>query len=106
MALSRRARCVLTDSGTVQEECTILHIPNVTLRETTERPETVEIGANLVAGCDVDRILRCIAIATDGPPRWQVPPEYVVPAVADTVVRILAGRLPLGVPGPDAPPIG
>ncbi len=106
VALSRRARCVLTDSGTVQEECTILHIPNVTLRETTERPETVEIGANLVAGCDVDRILRCIAIATDGPPRWQVPPEYVVPAVADTVVRILAGRLPLGVPGPDAPPIG
>jgi UDP-N-acetylglucosamine 2-epimerase (non-hydrolysing) len=44
------ARLVLTDSGGVQEECCILGTPCVTIRENTERPETVEVGANILAG--------------------------------------------------------
>ena len=41
---------MLTDSGTVQEECCILGVPAVTVRDTTERPETVECGSNVLSG--------------------------------------------------------
>ncbi len=52
------ARLVLTDSGGVQEECCILGVPCVTLRESTERPETIQVGANVLAGYRSDRILQ------------------------------------------------
>jgi len=48
---------VMTDSGGIQEEACILGVPCVTLRENTERPETVEVGANVVAGTDPDTVL-------------------------------------------------
>jgi UDP-N-acetylglucosamine 2-epimerase (non-hydrolysing) len=53
------ARLILTDSGGVQEEACILGIPCVTLRDNTERPETVEVGANMLAGASADRIVEC-----------------------------------------------
>lgn len=55
--LESKARLVLTDSGEVQEVCCILRVPCVTLRENTERPETVMIGANSIAGTDPGKIL-------------------------------------------------
>lgn len=91
VALETHARCVLSDSGTVQEECSILRVPNVTLRDVTERPETVECGSNLLTGCNVDNILHAVATATARPPTWQPPAEYVAPAVSETVLRILTG---------------
>lgn len=51
------ARAVLTDSGSLQEEACVLGIPCVTLRDDTERPETVEMGANVLAGTDCERIV-------------------------------------------------
>ncbi|NYZ17772.1 UDP-N-acetylglucosamine 2-epimerase (non-hydrolyzing) [Azospirillum sp. RWY-5-1] len=92
VALETHARCVLSDSGTVQEECSILRVPNVTLRDVTERPETVECGSNLLTGCDRSAILRAVAIATAKPPAWQPPPEYLAPDVSGTVLRILTGH--------------
>ena len=50
LQLEANARLALTDSGGVQEETCILGVPCVTLRENTERPETVEVGANMLAG--------------------------------------------------------
>jgi len=50
LRFERYARLILTDSGGVQEEACILQVPCVTLRDNTERPETVEIGANIIAG--------------------------------------------------------
>ena len=44
--------CVLTDSGTVQEECCIMGVPTVTVRDTTERPETIECGSNVLSGVE------------------------------------------------------
>jgi UDP-N-acetylglucosamine 2-epimerase (non-hydrolysing) len=49
VALEKQAKCVLSDSGTVQEECCIFGVPNVTLRDVTERPETVEVGSNMLS---------------------------------------------------------
>ena len=50
VALERAARCVITDSGTVQEEGCIFGVPNVTIRDVTERPETIECGSNILSG--------------------------------------------------------
>ena len=52
------AKLVLTDSGGVQEETCILGVPCITLRDNTERPETLEVGANIIAGTDPERILQ------------------------------------------------
>ncbi|MBR1368262.1 UDP-N-acetylglucosamine 2-epimerase [Methanocalculus chunghsingensis] len=57
LQLESKARLVLTDSGGVQEESCILGVPCVTLRENTERPETIRVGANMLAGTDRDKIL-------------------------------------------------
>lgn len=57
LKLESNATLVLTDSGGVQEEACILQVPCVTLRDNTERPETVEVGANKVATVDSDKIM-------------------------------------------------
>lgn len=59
MALQSHALLVLTDSGGVQEESCILRVPCVTLRDNTERPETLHVGSNLLAGDDPDQIVGC-----------------------------------------------
>ena len=56
LELERNAALVFTDSGGLQEESCFFHVPCVTLRENTERPETLEIGANVLAGTDPKRI--------------------------------------------------
>jgi UDP-N-acetylglucosamine 2-epimerase (non-hydrolysing) len=61
------ARLVLTDSGGIQEETTVLGIPCLTLRENTERPITVEMGTNTIVGTDTDRITRAAFAALDAP---------------------------------------
>ncbi|CAD6490948.1 MAG: UDP-N-acetylglucosamine 2-epimerase [Candidatus Argoarchaeum ethanivorans] len=57
LKLESDARLVLTDSGGVQEETCILKVPCVTLRDNTERPETAEVGANVLSGVDSEKIL-------------------------------------------------
>jgi len=89
--LEREARCVLTDSGTVQEECCLLRVPAVTLRDTTERPETVECGSNVLSGCDEDRIVGLARAVADMGKDWLPPAEYLAPHVSDTICRIMAG---------------
>ena len=89
--LEKNAAAVLSDSGTVQEECCILKIPNVTLRDVTERPETIECGSNILSGCEVEDILRCIEIVLSHEPNWTPPEEYLEQHVSDTILRIING---------------
>jgi UDP-N-acetylglucosamine 2-epimerase (non-hydrolysing) len=89
--LEQNALCVLSDSGTVQEECCIFHVPNVTVRDVTERPETVECGSNILSGCDRDSIIRCVNIVLSQPRTWTVPPEYLNPSVSRTVIKTVCG---------------
>lgn len=93
--LEQAAFCLISDSGTVQEEACIFGVPNVTIRDVTERPETVECGSNVLASCDPDSLLRLVAMVTERRGRWQPPAEYLASEVADTVCRLVLGyRLP------------
>lgn len=92
IALERNAFCVLSDSGTVQEECCIFRIANVTLRDVTERPETLECGSNILSGVDPVTIVRCVGMVLDRKPDWSIPPEYLARNVSDTAIRIVLGQ--------------
>ena len=87
LALNDRARIVLTDSGGIQEETTVLGVPCLTLRENTERPATVEHGSNQVVRSgfrshslgELEPILRNPARPYRRPPLWdgQAAPRIV-----------------------------
>ena len=91
LSLERLAYCVLSDSGTVQEECCLFKVPNVTLRDVTERPETVECGSNILSGASSEAVLGCVKTVLAEPPAWLPPSEYLRTDVSTTVVKILLG---------------
>lgn len=91
--LEKHARCIISDSGTVQEEASILRIPNVTLRDVTERAETIEVGSNILSGGAAADLLRAVEIVLHSDSDWTPPGEYLEPHVAMTVVRIVLGYL-------------
>lgn len=91
VALERGAMCVLSDSGTVQEECAIFRTPNITIRDVTERPETIECGSNILSGVDPEGIHSKVGFLLRSTPTWSAPPEYLVPDVSTTIVKILLG---------------
>ncbi|OGO24785.1 MAG: UDP-N-acetylglucosamine 2-epimerase [Chloroflexi bacterium RBG_16_51_9] len=93
IALEKKARSVITDSGTVQEECCIFKVPNITVRDNTERPETLDCGSNILAGVSPSLILKALEIALDEEREWEPPPEYLARNVSSKVVKILLGYM-------------
>jgi len=89
--LEKNALCVLTDSGTVQEECCLFRVPTVTLRDVTERPETIEVGSNMLSGSSPNSILSCVKTVLNHSSNWNPPPEYLVKNVSNTIVKVLLG---------------
>ena len=77
LAMQQKARVVITDSGGIQEETTLLGVPCLTMRENTERPITVELGTNELIGRDLNELLRSVEQILSGtvkkgaiPPLW------------------------------------
>ena len=89
--LQKYAFCVMTDSGTVQEESCIFHVPAVTIRNSTERPETVACGSNIVSGVDAKSILRAVKVMVDRQSEWVLPIGYDDKYVSDKVVKFILG---------------
>lgn len=89
--LEQGARALLSDSGTVQEEGCIMGVPTMTLRDVTERPETLECGSNILSGCSDKEILRCLAMVLSRAVTWKAPAEYLEPEVSRTVANIVLG---------------
>ncbi|WP_144701085.1 non-hydrolyzing UDP-N-acetylglucosamine 2-epimerase [Fictibacillus phosphorivorans] len=89
--LEKNAFCALTDSGTVQEECCLFQVPTVTMRSSTERPETVECGSNCVSGVSAKQILSSVKVMTHKEKQWSIPEGYDDLNVSDRVVKFILG---------------
>jgi UDP-N-acetylglucosamine 2-epimerase (non-hydrolysing) len=90
--LERNSRLAISDSGTVQEEMCLFQKPTITIRATTERPETVMCGSNIVTGLETSSIVAGYQQAlTLG--SWAVPEEYTRSNVSDVVVNIIMGKM-------------
>ena len=70
LQLENQGQLVLTDSGGVQEETCIIGVPCVTLRDNTERPETLEVGSSILAGTNLDKILEAAKISCTHKKSW------------------------------------
>jgi UDP-N-acetylglucosamine 2-epimerase (non-hydrolysing) len=88
LKLTAQARIVLTDSGGVQEETTVLGVPCVTLRENTERPVTISEGTNFLAGTQPASVKANVANALAAPTAGRVPRLWDGRS-ADRIVEIL-----------------
>jgi len=91
LQLESNARLVLTDSGGVQEEACILGVPCIILRSNTERPETIEVGANVLAGTGADEILRTTGQMFARSETWENP---YGDGMAGRMIVTICGGLP------------
>ncbi len=89
LQLESYAKLILTDSGGVQEEACILGIPCITLRDNTERPETLEIGSNILAGAIAEKILECSKFMLGKENKWRNP--FGDGKAGERIVSIITG---------------
>jgi UDP-N-acetylglucosamine 2-epimerase (non-hydrolysing) len=92
LGLLSRARLVVTDSGGIQEETTVLGVPCLTVRENTERPATIEWGSNRLVGTDPQRLLAVAHEVLGAPPAKGRIPELWDGRAAERIVQVILGR--------------
>lgn len=93
LKLMANARVVLTDSGGIQEETTILKVPCLTLRDNTERPITAEVGSNRIVGTKADKIIAAYQDVLAARGRMPQTPPLWDGQAAQRIVKVLAETL-------------
>ncbi len=93
--LQKNAFCVLSDSGTISEESSILNFPAVNLREAHERPESMDEANVILTGLNTERILQAVALTVSyryGKERdFRIPEDYTMPNVSKKAVKVILG---------------
>ncbi len=95
--LQQHAFCVVSDSGTLTEESSLLNFPAVMIREAHERPEGMDVGTLIMSGLQPDRVVDSVWVVTDqavamrarGLPGPRMVPDYEAGSVSEKVVRII-----------------
>lgn len=88
--LQKNAFCVVSDSGTITEESSILAFPSITIRDSHERPEGMDEGTLIMTGIDKDRVLQSVSVVrAHSEAGFRSPPDYDVENVSKKVVRII-----------------
>jgi UDP-N-acetylglucosamine 2-epimerase len=87
--LQLSAACVMSDSGTIAEESSILGFPAITLRESIERPEALDTGSIVMTGLNPDDVALGVRVAMSEMQRAEVPVEYAVPDTSQRAVKFI-----------------
>ncbi|MBN1824295.1 MAG: UDP-N-acetylglucosamine 2-epimerase (non-hydrolyzing) [Endomicrobiales bacterium] len=94
--LQKSSLCVLSDSGTISEESSILSFPAITIRNAMERPEAMDAGSIILTGLDTDTILRSVELSvTERGGKKPIPTEYEIENTSDRVVKLILGTTKL-----------
>jgi UDP-N-acetylglucosamine 2-epimerase (non-hydrolysing) len=93
LGLQNRATLVITDSGGIQEETTFLGTPCITVRESTERPVTVTMGTNLLAGQNLAKLRQEVSNVLAGKAKHGTVPPLWDGHAAERIANVLCGRL-------------
>ena len=94
--LQKDSFCVISDSGTISEESSLLKFPAVTIRNAIERPEALDTGSIVLTGTNPDRIVDCVRlVTTDSAPFPPVPADYAIQNCSQRVVRLVMGTAKL-----------
>ncbi|MCK4628835.1 MAG: UDP-N-acetyl glucosamine 2-epimerase, partial [Sedimentisphaerales bacterium] len=96
--LQMRARCVISDSGTICEESSMLNFPAITVRNAIERPEAMDTGSIVVTGVDPDVILEAVKLQTSEDVLQRevyVPDDYKIENTSQRVVKLILGMAKL-----------
>jgi len=94
IALQTNSFCVVSDSGTIHEDSSILNFPAIAIRKSTEKPESIEAGHCIITGLESDSVLRAVALVTEDKidqTKSPIPTEYRTLNVSSKVVRIILG---------------
>ena len=96
--LQKSAKCVISDSGTISEESSMLKFPAVTIRNALERPEAMDSGSITIASTEPDRIMDCVEVVVDQfeAGNFATPPaEYQVDNCSQRVIQLILGTAKL-----------